>query len=453
MNNQFLTKMMASKREEEEEEEEKNRMQSSEGGEGEKESDRKVNGNIDNELRVESEWRNEGNKSAERNSKNRHNMSGMQRQEAMGEEQGEGEGEGEGEGGLTSSSDGIDCCSDLNFENIYGKSVATFTNSKYALEAMSGSRRTKQNNIAVPSHGNDGDNGDFERHCKIGESGFDNNRQNFVDNIDGNENKRNSNAKKDVLTLQINSVTTQSCNSTENENISTGKISIGGNSKCYGSCHSKEEKAKTPFSPAASNGSCLTACIDEIDNFYYEENPSEKRKEMKSLSENMCREDIENHVECDELTSKVLFGRFSVQSPPNLNLNLTSNNLNLASNECEEEGGKIKEIKENLKRKQCELDNVTDNDKVKDKEKEREKEKAISVERENEEEMNRKLLEEKKMNFRDKKNEKLKMNSSERSTASDSELLKSLDSEEEDLTENDEKGCIFGSSVTQCFKA
>ena len=47
-------------------------MQSSEGGEGEKESDRKVNGNINNELRVESEWRSEENKSVQRNSTNRH---------------------------------------------------------------------------------------------------------------------------------------------------------------------------------------------------------------------------------------------------------------------------------------------------------------------------------------------------------------------------------------------
>jgi hypothetical protein len=158
--------------------------------------------------------------------------------------------------------------------------------------------------------------------------------------------------------------------------ILTGKNSLGMNSRFYGSCESKEkntdgeidddsddendndndnkiDKDKETengrvFSPSRARLSTvplagspvkagtvslsgtvgcisISACIDEIDNYYYEENPEQKRMDMKKLkdvqqhshayvrnSENGKEKEIFIH----EFLGRLSVGRFSVQSPP-----------------------------------------------------------------------------------------------------------------------------------------
>ena len=162
----------------------------------------------------------------------------------------------------------------------------------------------------------------------------------------------------------------------KNGNILTGKISLGINSRFYGSCESKEKGTdgeidddsdddnnnnnnnnnndnKQSFSPARTRlstvhlagstgtgytvkagtvsitnagSSCISACIDEIDNYYYEENPEQKRIEMKKLKEAhhpyVLQENILDEKVCAEILGRAgtvagreSVGRFSVQSP------------------------------------------------------------------------------------------------------------------------------------------
>ena len=159
--------------------------------------------------------------------------------------------------------------------------------------------------------------------------------------------------------------------------ILTGKNSLGINSRFYGSCESKEKGTdgeidddsdddnnnnnnnnnndnKQSFSPARTRlstvhlagstgtgytvkagtvsitnagSSCISACIDEIDNYYYEENPEQKRIEMKKLKEAhhpyVLQENILDEKVCAEILGRAgtvagreSVGRFSVQSPP-----------------------------------------------------------------------------------------------------------------------------------------
>ena len=158
--------------------------------------------------------------------------------------------------------------------------------------------------------------------------------------------------------------------------ILTGKNSLGINSRFYGSCESKEkntdgeidddsdnendnnndnEKEKEKenvrvFSPSrtrpstvpltgytgspvkagtvslSGTGGCISisACIDEIDNYYYEDNPEQKRMDMKKLKDvqhshaYVRNSEIgkEKEIFSDEFLGRLSVGRFSVQSPP-----------------------------------------------------------------------------------------------------------------------------------------
>ena len=163
--------------------------------------------------------------------------------------------------------------------------------------------------------------------------------------------------------------------------ILTGKNSLGINSRFYGSCESKEKNTDGEidddsdiendnndnnnnnkkdkdkenenvrvFSPSrtrpstvpftgypgspmkagtvslSGTGGCISisACIDEIDNYYYEDNPEQKRMDMKKLKDVQHTNAYVRHSEngkdkeifSDEFLGRLSVGRFSVQSPP-----------------------------------------------------------------------------------------------------------------------------------------
>ena len=246
-----------------------------------------------------------------------------------------------------------------------------------------------------------------------------------------------------------------------------------GNSRFYGSVKKTENETTGGGVTNDSHVSygqynCFSACIDDIDNFYYEEDPAKKRLEMKERREILYENDILEHdIMCDKIVKTLSMTNVCL-SPKNMGeeeKNEYEKGLGLRTGEGK--GDKI------FKKMQIDENNKINSNHTENSEKEKGKEKESffndelksTDNEETEKDRNNKMgfFREKELNRNEKegkdKEDESREKSSVESESMDTEVENETENENEECStkEDDDqsisgKGCFHKKMVTQCFK-